>query len=125
MTTAELGKIFIEKGINVKELPESDFDCLVGEGTGGAVLFGTTGGVMEAALRTVYEQVRSSEGAQLCWHQLAGEMAATSDYELLLSCSHLHAAQPVHNLGIARGFVHASESSTHEKTELHGLCFLY
>jgi iron only hydrogenase large subunit-like protein len=65
MTTAELGKIFMEKGINVKELPESDFDCLVGEGTGGAVLFGTTGGVMEAALRTVYEQVRLLRGAAL------------------------------------------------------------
>lgn len=57
MTTAELGKIFVERGIKLNELPESDFDCLCGEGTGGAVLFGTTGGVMEAALRTVYEVV--------------------------------------------------------------------
>jgi iron only hydrogenase large subunit-like protein len=58
ITTAELGKIFVERGIKLNELPESEFDCLIGEGTGGAVLFGTTGGVMEAALRTVYEQVR-------------------------------------------------------------------
>lgn len=58
ITTAELGKIFLERGIKLNELPESEFDCLCGEGTGGAVLFGTTGGVMEAALRTVYEAVR-------------------------------------------------------------------
>lgn len=57
ITTAEIGKIFLDRGIKLNELPESEFDCLVGEGTGGAVLFGTTGGVMEAALRTVYEQV--------------------------------------------------------------------
>jgi hypothetical protein len=57
MTTAELGKIFVERGIKLNELPESGFDSLIGEGTGGAVLFGTTGGVMEAALRTVYEVV--------------------------------------------------------------------
>lgn len=58
ITTAELGKIFVERGIKLSELPESEFDSLIGEGTGGAVLFGTTGGVMEAALRTVCEQVR-------------------------------------------------------------------
>lgn len=57
VTTAELGKIFSERGIKLNELPESPFDNPIGEGTGGALLFGTTGGVMEAALRTVYELV--------------------------------------------------------------------
>lgn len=57
ITTAEVGKVFVERGIKLNELPESNFDNPVGEGTGGAVLFGTTGGVMEAALRTVYELV--------------------------------------------------------------------
>lgn len=76
MTTAELGKIFQERGIKLNELPESPFDDLIGEGTGGASLFGTTGGVMEAALRTVCEQVgrsgdcqllRGAGGGESCW----------------------------------------------------------
>lgn len=60
ITTVELGKILQERGINLQELPEGSFDSPLGEGTGGAVLFGTTGGVMEAALRAVYEAVRIS-----------------------------------------------------------------
>jgi iron only hydrogenase large subunit-like protein len=71
ITTAEIGKIFLDRGIKLNELPESEFDCLVGEGTGGAVLFGTTGGVMEAALRTVYEQVSA---------ELFGDTAATGTH---------------------------------------------
>nr|WNF20727.1 hydrogenase [synthetic construct] len=57
MTTAELGKIFKERGINLPELPDSDWDQPLGLGSGAGVLFGTTGGVMEAALRTAYEIV--------------------------------------------------------------------
>nr|WNF20826.1 hydrogenase [synthetic construct] len=55
MTTAELGKIFKERGINLAELPEGEWDNPMGVGSGAGVLFGTTGGVMEAALRTAYE----------------------------------------------------------------------
>jgi iron only hydrogenase large subunit-like protein len=76
MTTVELGKIFQERGIKLNELEESAFDNPIGEGSGGAVLFGTTGGVMEAALRTVYEVV--SAGCcvfvlhMCCWRGLVG-----------------------------------------------------
>lgn len=45
-----------ERGINLPELPDSDWDQPLGLGSGAGVLFGTTGGVMEAALRTVSEQ---------------------------------------------------------------------
>jgi len=72
MTTAELGKIFVERGIKLNELPESEFDCLVGEGSGGAVLFGTTGGVMEAALRTVYEQVTAEPMGRIVFEEARG-----------------------------------------------------
>lgn len=57
ITTAELGNILKERGINLPELPEGEFDNPLGTGSGGGVLFGTTGGVMEAALRTAYELV--------------------------------------------------------------------
>lgn len=57
ITTVELGKVFVERGIKLQELEPEEFDNPLGEGSGGALLFGTTGGVMEAAIRTVYELV--------------------------------------------------------------------
>lgn len=57
ITTAELAKIIKDKGIDLASLADSEFDDPLGVGSGGGQLFGTTGGVMEAALRTVYEVV--------------------------------------------------------------------
>lgn len=57
ITTAELAKIFQDRGIDLPNLPESPLDNPIGEGSGAGQLFGTTGGVMEAAVRTVYELV--------------------------------------------------------------------
>lgn len=53
LTTRELAKMIKESRINFKLLEEASFDKVMGESTGAAVIFGTTGGVMEAALRTV------------------------------------------------------------------------
>ncbi len=55
LTTRELARMFREAGIEFTRLPEEAFDNPLGESTGAAVIFGTTGGVMEAALRTAYE----------------------------------------------------------------------
>lgn len=57
ITTRELGKMIKYAGLDFNSLEESQFDSPLGEGTGAGVIFGTTGGVMEAALRTVYEVV--------------------------------------------------------------------
>jgi len=57
LTTRELGRMFKESGIQFDMLPVEDFDSPLGESTGAAVIFGATGGVMEAALRTAYEVV--------------------------------------------------------------------
>jgi NADH-quinone oxidoreductase subunit G len=54
ITTRELCRIIKSELIDVSALPEEDFDSPLGTGTGAAVIFGTTGGVMEAALRTCY-----------------------------------------------------------------------
>nr|WNF20739.1 hydrogenase [synthetic construct] len=72
MTTAELGKIFVERGIKLNDLQESPFDNPVGEGSGGGVLFGTTGGVMEAALRTVYEVVTQKPLDRIVFEDVRG-----------------------------------------------------
>ena len=57
LTTRELARMFKESGIQFSRLPEEEFDNPLGESTGAAVIFGATGGVMEAALRTAYEVV--------------------------------------------------------------------
>ncbi|MDO4618860.1 MAG: NADH-dependent [FeFe] hydrogenase, group A6 [Clostridia bacterium] len=57
ITTRELAKMIKQAGINFKNLPDEDFDNPFEKATGAGVIFGATGGVMEAALRTVYEIV--------------------------------------------------------------------
>ena len=55
LTTRELARMIKQAGIDFNSLPDEEFDNPFGEATGAGVIFGTTGGVMEAALRTVYE----------------------------------------------------------------------
>lgn len=55
LSTRELAKLIKRANINFRHLPDSDFDSPMGESTGAGVIFGATGGVMEAVLRTVYE----------------------------------------------------------------------
>ena len=55
VTTRELGKMLKQAGIDLPNVPKSDFDDPFGSATGSGVIFGATGGVMEAALRSVLE----------------------------------------------------------------------
>ncbi len=57
LTTREIGRLFRLSGIDFTKLAPAEFSPWMGEYTGAAVIFGATGGVMEAALRTVYELV--------------------------------------------------------------------
>jgi len=57
LTTRELCRMIEQAGVQFQELPDSRCDSMLGRHTGAAVIFGATGGVMEAALRTVYEIV--------------------------------------------------------------------
>ena len=57
ISTRELAKMIKEAGIIFSELEDEDFDSVMGESTGAGVIFGVTGGVMEAALRTAYEWI--------------------------------------------------------------------
>ncbi|MBI9109171.1 MAG: iron hydrogenase small subunit [Spirochaetales bacterium] len=61
LTTRELGHMIKEAGIDFDSLEDSSCDSLLGAHTGAAVLFGATGGVMEAALRTAWEIVTGRE----------------------------------------------------------------
>lgn len=61
LTTRELIKLIKYIGIDFENLPESEFDNPMGTATGAAAIFGATGGVMEAALRTTYEWLTGEE----------------------------------------------------------------
>jgi iron-only hydrogenase group A len=59
LTTRELARMFKQSGIDFKNLPEEEFDEPLGISSGAGVIFGATGGVMEAAVRTAYEVLTS------------------------------------------------------------------
>ena len=86
MTTRELARLIERCGIDFKNLPDEAFDDPMGESTGAAVIFGATGGVMEAALRTAvwkltgetndspleFKEVRGVEGIKEATYEVAG-----------------------------------------------------
>jgi NADH-quinone oxidoreductase subunit G/NADP-reducing hydrogenase subunit HndD len=72
ISTREFGAMLKEAGIKFDKLPEDEFDNILGESTGAAVIFGTTGGVIEAATRTAYEWITGETLENVDFHQLRG-----------------------------------------------------
>jgi len=72
VTTREFGAMLKEAGIDFSSLPESDFDSLLGESTGAGVIFGATGGVIEAAVRTAAEWITGKDLPEVDYHALRG-----------------------------------------------------
>ncbi|MTI66328.1 MAG: 2Fe-2S iron-sulfur cluster binding domain-containing protein [Firmicutes bacterium] len=72
LTTRELAKMIKQTRVDFVELPDEDFDEVLGESTGASVIFGATGGVMEAALRTVAEVVTGEQLEALDFEQVRG-----------------------------------------------------
>lgn len=72
LTTRELARMFKQANIDLKELPEDEFDSPLGESTGAAAIFGVTGGVMEAALRSAYEFLTGKKLEDVEFKQLRG-----------------------------------------------------
>lgn len=67
ITTRELAKWAREEGIDFAGLADEDYDDLMGEGSGAGVIFGNSGGVMEAAVRTAYHMVTGEEAPPLLY----------------------------------------------------------
>lgn len=72
LTTRELTKLIKYVGIDFEKLAESEFDSPLGLGTGAGAIFGASGGVMEAALRTVYEVYTGKELLTLDFNEVRG-----------------------------------------------------
>ena len=73
ITTRELARMIKQANIDFASLEDSTFDDPMGEATGAAAIFGTTGGVMEAALRTAYETVTGKELQQVNFEDVRGK----------------------------------------------------
>lgn len=99
ISTRGLARLIKQYGLNLNELPEEDFDRPLGESTGASVIFGSTGGVIEAAVRTAYELYTKKSLDHVEFSQLRGMdgiREATIDFDGL----------PVH-IGIAHGLGNA------------------
>ena len=72
ITTRELSRMIMRAGINFTALPDEEFDSPLGEDTGAAVIFGATGGVMEAALRTANDWLTGKDNTDVDFTALRG-----------------------------------------------------
>ena len=73
ITTRELARMIKQTGLDFVNLEDSNFDDPMGEATGAAAIFGTTGGVMEAALRTAYEKITGENLKEVNFEAVRGE----------------------------------------------------
>lgn len=67
LTVRELAGMMKEAGLDLASLPEESYDPILGEGSGAALIFGTTGGVMEAAVRTAYHALTGQRAPALAF----------------------------------------------------------
>jgi iron-only hydrogenase group A len=72
LTTRELARMIMWQGLDLKTLEESEYDAPFGITTGAGVIFGASGGVMEAALRTAYEKITGEELKSLDFNDVRG-----------------------------------------------------
>lgn len=100
LTTRELGRMIKEAGLNFNALPEEDFDQPLGMSSGAGVIFGTTGGVMEAALRTAHAWLTGDDLDLISFQAIRGE-DGIKEAEINLGETKLKIAV-AHSLGQAR-----------------------
>jgi len=72
LTTREFARMIERSGINFNMLPDEEFDSPLGEDTGAAVIFGATGGVMEAALRTANDWLTGKDNTEIEFEAVRG-----------------------------------------------------
>jgi len=101
LTTRELARMIKQAGIDVLNIGEEDFDELMGISSGAADIFGATGGVMEAALRTAYEVLTGEELEKLELTQVRGIQGDIKEAEIAVGDLNLKVAV-VNTLGSAR-----------------------
>ncbi|MGM0378348.1 MAG: NADH-dependent [FeFe] hydrogenase, group A6 [Bacillota bacterium] len=101
ITTREASHMIKEAGLNLANMQDDDFDKMMGESSGAGVIFGTTGGVIEAATRTAYEWITGEELEDVNFTDLRG-MDGIRSAEVEIGDLTL-------NIGIAHGLGNARE----------------
>lgn len=112
LTTRELAKAIQAFGIDFPALPDSDFDHPLGVSTGAATIFGATGGVMEAALRTVADIVTGESSDSIDYMQVRGQDEGIKEAEIKIGDVTVKAAA-AHGLGNARALMERIKSGEH------------
>lgn len=110
ITTRELGRMIREAGIDFASLPEEKFDSPLGIGTGAGAIFGNTGGVMEAALRTVADVVSGEDLPKLEYEEVRG-MEETREATVTVAGKEIKVAV-VNTLGSARKMLERIKAGT-------------
>jgi NADH-quinone oxidoreductase subunit G len=108
ITTRELAKMLREAGIDFNSLEDSNFDNPLGESTGASVIFGATGGVLEAALRTAYEWLTEESLENVEFHALRG-LDGVKEATVRINDIDVNVAV-AHGLGNARKILEAIKS---------------
>jgi iron only hydrogenase large subunit-like protein len=100
LTTRELGKLIKSAGLSFADIPSRPYDSIMGIGSGAGTIFGNTGGVMEAALRTAYEVVTKKTLANIEFSAVRG-LGGIREAEIDLDGTKIKVAVG-HGLGNAR-----------------------
>ncbi|MBN1792698.1 iron hydrogenase small subunit [Candidatus Woesearchaeota archaeon] len=101
LTTVELGKLIKEMNIDFVNLPDTEFDNPLGESTGAGVIFGHTGGVMEAALRTAVDWLEGKSLPKFEYNKALGGIETKKEAKLKIKGKTVNICV-VHTLGEAR-----------------------
>ena len=115
ITVREIARMIKQAGIDFANLPDEECDAPMGLGTGAATIFGTTGGVMEAALRTVYEVVVGKELPKLELEEVRGTMGEIKEATIDLNGTPVKVAV-VNTLARAKEIMKQVEAGTADYT---------
>ena len=111
LTTREICRLIKADHIDVSRLPECDFDDPLGEATGAGVIFGASGGVLEAALRTAYHTVtgENPEIGEQSPLKVLRQISSFKELEIDIKGVKLHCAA-LSSLGEARRLIQANKT---------------
>jgi iron only hydrogenase large subunit-like protein len=116
LTTRELARILKDKHIDLAKMKDAEFDDPLGRSTGGAAIFGTTGGVMEAALRVAYEALTGKVLEKIDFKEVRG-FEGIREAEIVIGKKKVNAAI-VHSLGNARKLVESGQWKKYQFIEV-------
>ena len=120
LTTRELGRMIREAGLNFADLEPEEYDAPFGITTGAALIFGASGGVMEAALRTVYEVVTGKELQNVNFNEVRG-MEGIKEASVDLNGTVVRVAV-AHGLGNARKLLDQIKAGTTKYDFIEVMC---